>query len=180
MFNRTYFSFLFCYSLLCLWLRGANQFDVIGPYLNLLEASEKQKISDVFRGCRKRPLAWNRLILYKINCLNEVSLPCFTVIQNSETFSGSILGPTLSQYTLITFLMMLSVILLPMMIMMMQISTFSVIRHLICGSKLELASELEFDLRDSVDWGRNWLVHFNAGKTQLVSFDWSNNFLWCY
>ena len=44
---------------------------------------------------------------------------------------------------------MLSVILLPMMIMMMQISTFSVIRHLICGSKLELASELEFDLRDS-------------------------------
>ena len=27
--------------------------------------------------------------------MNEVSLPCFTVIQNSETFSGSILGPTL-------------------------------------------------------------------------------------
>ena len=26
-----------------------------------------------------------------------------------------------------------------------------------------------------MDWGRNWLVYFNAGKTQLVSFDWSNN-----
>ena len=41
--------------------------------------------------------------------------------------------------------------------------------------KLELASELESDLRDIVDWGKKWLVDFNAGKTQLVSFDWSNN-----
>ena len=30
-------------------------------------------------------------------------------------------------------------------------------------------------LRYTVDWGSNWLVDFNAGKTQLVSFDWSNN-----
>ena len=41
--------------------------------------------------------------------------------------------------------------------------------------QLELASELESDLRDTVDWGRNWLADFNAGKTQLVSFDQSNN-----
>ena len=41
--------------------------------------------------------------------------------------------------------------------------------------QLELASELEFDLRDTVDWGRKWLVDFIAGKTQLVFFDWSNN-----
>ena len=41
--------------------------------------------------------------------------------------------------------------------------------------QLELASELESNLRDTVDWGRKWLVDFNAGKTQLVSFDWSNN-----
>ena len=40
--------------------------------------------------------------------------------------------------------------------------------------QLELAAELEFDLRDDVDWGRKWLVGFNAGKTQLVSFDRSN------
>ena len=41
--------------------------------------------------------------------------------------------------------------------------------------QLELASELEFDLRDTVGWDRKWLVDFNAGKTQLVSFDWFNN-----
>ena len=41
--------------------------------------------------------------------------------------------------------------------------------------QLELASELESDLRETVDWGRKWLVDFNAGKTQLVSFDRSNN-----
>ena len=26
-----------------------------------------------------------------------------------------------------------------------------------------------------MDWGRKWLVDFNAGKTKLVSFDRSNN-----
>ena len=41
--------------------------------------------------------------------------------------------------------------------------------------QLELASELGSDLRDTVDWGRNWLIDFNAGKTQLVLFDRSNN-----
>ena len=39
--------------------------------------------------------------------------------------------------------------------------------------QLELASELESDLRDTVDWGRKWVADFNAGKTQLVLFDWS-------
>ena len=43
--------------------------------------------------------------------------------------------------------------------------------------QLELASELESDIRerDPVDWGKKWVVDFNAGKTQLVSFDRSNN-----
>ena len=41
--------------------------------------------------------------------------------------------------------------------------------------QLELASKLESDLRDTVDWGRKWLTDFNDGKTQLVSFDWSSN-----
>ena len=41
--------------------------------------------------------------------------------------------------------------------------------------QLELASELESDLREKVDWGKKWLVDFNAGKNQLVSFDRSNN-----
>ena len=30
--------------------------------------------------------------------------------------------------------------------------------------QLELASELEFDLFDTVNWGRKWLIDFNAGK----------------
>ena len=41
--------------------------------------------------------------------------------------------------------------------------------------QLELASELGSDLRDTMDWGKKWVVDFNAGKTQLVSFDRSNN-----
>ena len=40
--------------------------------------------------------------------------------------------------------------------------------------QLELASELESDLRDTVQWIKKWLVDFNAGKTQLVSVDQSN------
>ena len=39
---------------------------------------------------------------------------------------------------------------------------------------IELASQLESDLQDTVDWGREWLVNFIAGKTELVSLDWSN------
>ena len=35
--------------------------------------------------------------------------------------------------------------------------------------------ELEFYLEDTVDWGKKLLVNFNAEKTQLNSFDWSNN-----
>ena len=41
--------------------------------------------------------------------------------------------------------------------------------------KLELACQLESDQRDTVDWGRKWLVDFNAGKAQQVSFDRSKN-----
>ena len=41
--------------------------------------------------------------------------------------------------------------------------------------QLELACGLESDLGDTADWGKKWLVDFNAGKSQLVSFDLSNN-----
>ena len=40
--------------------------------------------------------------------------------------------------------------------------------------QLELASEVESNLRGTVDWGRKWLFDLNAGKTQFVSFDRSN------
>ena len=38
-----------------------------------------------------------------------------------------------------------------------------------------MASELEFDLRDTNDWERNWIVDFNAGKNKLVLLDQSYN-----
>ena len=38
-----------------------------------------------------------------------------------------------------------------------------------------MASELESDLRDTLDWGRKWLVDFSAGKTQLVLFNRSKS-----
>ena len=36
--------------------------------------------------------------------------------------------------------------------------------------QLKLASELQSDLRDTVDLGKKWLVDLSAGKTELVSF----------
>ena len=38
-----------------------------------------------------------------------------------------------------------------------------------------MASELESDLRDTVEWGRKWLVGFNGEKTKLVLFERSHN-----
>ena len=38
-----------------------------------------------------------------------------------------------------------------------------------------MASELESDLRGTVEWCRKWVVDFNAEETQFVSFDRSNN-----
>ena len=38
-----------------------------------------------------------------------------------------------------------------------------------------MASELESDLRDTKDLGKKWLVDLNAGKTQVLLFNWSNN-----
>ena len=37
--------------------------------------------------------------------------------------------------------------------------------------QFELVSELEFDLRDTVNWGKKRLVDFNTGKTQRGLFD---------
>ena len=77
-----------------------------------------------------------------------------------------------SFYTLMTFLMMLSVTLLSMLMMLLY-SKCDQASDL--WQQFELASELESDLRDTVDWGKKRLVDFNAGKTQLVSFHQSDN-----
>ena len=41
--------------------------------------------------------------------------------------------------------------------------------------EVELASELESDLQDTLDWDKKWLVDFNTGKRRLVLFHRSNN-----
>ena len=41
--------------------------------------------------------------------------------------------------------------------------------------QLELASEPESDIRETVNWGKKWLADFSSGKTHLVSFDKSYN-----
>ena len=64
-----------------------------------------------------------------------------------------------------TFLMMLSVILVSMLI---DDTT-------LYSKASDLWQQLESDLQDTVDWVRKWLIDFNAGKTQLVSFERSNN-----
>ena len=66
--------------------------------------------------------------------------------------------------------MMSSIIFLSML--MILLSIVSVIRHLISGDNYNWLLNLNLIYED---WGRKWLVDFNAGKTQLVSFDWSNN-----
>ena len=72
---------------------------------------------------------------------------------------------------LMTFLIMLPVILLFMLIILL--SKCDQTSDL--WQQLESASELEPDLKDTVDWSKKWLVDFNVGKTQLILFDWSNN-----
>ena len=52
----------------------------------------------------------------------------------------------------------------PCMLMILLYSKFDQASDL--WQQLELASELESDQR-TVDWGREWLVDFNAGKTQM-------------
>ena len=65
-----------------------------------------------------------------------------------------------------TLLTMLSVILLSMlMILLSKCDQSSDL-----WKQLELASELESDLRDTLDWGKKWLIDFNVDKTQLVSY----------
>ena len=73
--------------------------------------------------------------------------------------------------TLMTFLMTLLITLLSTL--MILLSILSLTRH--SWQQLDLAAELESDLKDTVDWGKKWLVDLNAGKIQLVSFDRSNN-----
>ena len=67
---------------------------------------------------------------------------------------------------------MLSVILVS--VLMIPLSILSVIRHLVCGNILNWLLNLNL-IYETLDCAKKWLVDFNAGKTQLVLFDRSNN-----
>ena len=54
------------------------------------------------------------------------------------------------------------------------LSILSVTRHLICDNNLNWLLNLNL-IYETLDSGKTWLVDLNAGKTQLVSFDWSNS-----
>ena len=56
---------------------------------------------------------------------------------------------------------MLSVILLSMLMILLSTLKCDQASDL---QQLQLVSELESDLRDTVDWGRKWLVDFNSEK----------------
>ena len=77
-----------------------------------------------------------------------------------------------SYYTLIIFLMMLSVMLLSMLMILLFI--LSAIRHLICENDWNWLLNLNL-IYETLDQGKKWLVDFNTGKTLLVSFDQFND-----
>ena len=72
-----------------------------------------------------------------------------------EFLQGPLLVLHFSSYTLVTFLMMLSVILLSML--MILLSTLNVTRHMIFGENLNWA-ELKSDLKDTVVWAGSGLL----------------------
>ena len=89
-----------------------------------------------------------------------------------EFFKAPFLVLHFSYYTLTTFLIMLSVLLLSTLTIL--ISILSEITHLLCGNNQNWLLNLNLVCK-TLDWSRKWLVDFNVGKTQLVSLDLSNN-----
>lgn len=71
-----------------------------------------------------------------------------------------------SYNTLIIFLMMLFV----KLIYADNTTLFSKCNRAYLWKHLELASEVESDLRDTVEFGWKWVVDVSAGKSQLVFF----------
>ena len=89
-----------------------------------------------------------------------------------EFFNGPFLVLHFSYYTLMTFLMLLSVLLLSMLVILL--STVSVIRHLICGESSLRSVNMRFVLYFGL------LVCILAVKKQafVTSRGWSRKIIW--
>ena len=85
-----------------------------------------------------------------------------------DLLKASFLVLNFSYYTLMTFLI-LSAILLSMLCWWCFLYSKSDLFQ-----QLELVSELESDVQDTEETGKEWHVNFTAVKTQLVSFDWTS------
>ena len=85
-----------------------------------------------------------------------------------ELLKASFLVLNFSYYTLMTFLI-LSAILLSMLCWWCFLYSKSDLFQ-----QLELVSELESDVQDTEETGKEWHVNFIAVKTQLISFDWTS------
>ena len=85
-----------------------------------------------------------------------------------ELLKASFLVLNFSYYTLMTFLI-LSAILISMLCWWCFLYSKSDLFQ-----QLELVSELESDVQDTEETGKEWHVNFIAVKTQLVSFDWTS------
>ena len=86
---------------------------------------------------------------------------------NARVSQGSILGPALSYYTLRTFLMMFSVIMVSML--MILLSIISVIRHLICGNNLNWLLNLNLVYETLWTGARSGLLISVLGKLNWFS-----------
>ena len=85
-----------------------------------------------------------------------------------ELLKASFLVLNFSYYTLMTFLI-LSAILISMLCWWCFLYSKSDLFQ-----QLELVSELESDVQDTEETGKEWHVNFIAVKTQLISFDWTS------
>ena len=121
-----------------LWTFGSLDF---WPIANSVIKKGKFAIPPLFNGLEVMSSASDKAKLFAEN-FTKNSLPVFSSRTNLKLFSLlELIWNRFSYYTLMTFLMMLSVILLSML--MILLSILSVIRHLICGNNL------------------NWLLNLN-------------------
>ena len=133
----------------------AGNYSINSPYV----LKNYQLILKLLVNFKKTDLKTQPLIYQNIQFMLEFLKTSFLVIR-------------FSNHSLVTFLMILYVTFLSML--MVLLSTLSDQASDLL-QQLELASELESNPRETVNWDRKQLVDFNAGKTHLVSINKCNN-----